>query len=334
MQKSIKIMSILICISLPMCTETVLTDEIAVDNTVMLTADEMAVVAEKKELRAAHLHEDIQSALTKQGITAAERKTKVDELYIALTSKVNSAKEQSDIVKQLEDLGVYVLESSLTSATSHPNKAMSVRSSTQYLEWRSVVVSYDSLNDTWILGAGGNWNAENEWVNDIPQNDISFPSVGTEVDIGGLDGIGIKLYNTFCDDNHTYYPTVLVDSYAYISDGLGNYEYTITPTAGIDPADGVFFPYQDYATCTETGINASGIYSQWTYYGRNFSVFAEYSSEFEYYHGYASINYVHTWNNTGIRIADAEISTNPKFSIEFYNDGDDFSVTSNSNTIF
>ncbi|MBQ4044163.1 MAG: hypothetical protein IJD06_09225 [Clostridia bacterium] len=233
----------------------------------------------------------------------------------------------------LEDLGVFPVESTIMSLTTSAN----VRSSPTAIASNNVAIFYDSVNDTWELGAGVWWD-NNDYVNDYPP--IIIPRIGDTYNVGGYDGLGIALYDTYGD----YTTCTLEDTWLYVSAGSHGISSTSrAPTGSIQARYGVFHQFQDYVQIVEgddSVVNEYGesVSMEKVYFGKHMSVFAVYSGEFANYHGKATFQYVHTWNETQISSVTVglTVSGTPAgvFSIAFTSNAYQFDTHGYSETIF
>lgn len=228
-------------------------------------------------------------------------------------------------VEQLEEIGIYALQSSIDEYKS----IKAARSSPTVLSYNNVTVYYDYESDTWILG-GGVWWTDGSWIDDVSYS--LLPAVGDEYAVGGLDGVGITLY----DQSGSFAGCTLKNTWLYVSAGGGELSTTsYSPTGSIDSRYGVFHEFQDYAKLMELDL-FEGTY---LYYGKHMSVFAEYSSEFENYHGRARLQYVHTWKKTsissvGVTISGSTSSASAGFTIGFTSNENNFSTFCPGETLF
>lgn len=247
-----------------------------------ISNSDIDVVSEKRELRASCIANDVRSKV--QTMEPQEREAKKQDIY---TTFFSGEMDVDIAVSKLEELGVYALQSSID---EYKRVRDEQRTSPTVLSYNNVVVYYDSWDDTWELGAGV-WWSDNSWIADVPVPLI--PSVGRVCNVGGLNGVGITLY----DLSGSFAGCALEDTWLFVSAGEGKLSTTThSPTGNVDSRYGVFHQFQDYAQV----VDASAFTSTYIYYGKHMSVFAKYNSEFENFHGRARLQYVHTWNQTSI----------------------------------
>ena len=159
-------------------------------------------------------------------------------------------------------------------------------------------------------------------MDDVPINIL--PSVGQQLNVGGYDGVGVKLYST-----SGIYNTRVIESYGYYSDGDNDY-YNYNPSV-CDGSKGAFFEYQDKAVVTAT----SGLYSAYQYNSKYFSAMIVYEGSFGKFSGYARTQYVHTWSNSQIEsVSFGASGSSPVFQVNISNSGKSFSCFSPGETKF
>ena len=284
------------------------------------------VVAEKRALRDACIAKG--TSLKLKEMDKDELSEKRQEVFNSLFSG------ETDIdtaVDELEELGLYPLESSVDAYKKYQAEQNMNRSSSTSLLYNNVIVSYDSTDGTWVLG-GGVWWGNDSWVYDIPY--MLFPSIGASYTVGGQDGVGIALY----DLSGSYSNCWLVDTWLYVSAGNGYLATTShSPTGNFDARYGVFHEFQDYALLID--FNYLTAQSTYLYYGQHMSVFAKYSSEFVNFHGRARLNYAHTWNNSsissvGVNVDASGTAFSGGFNISFANNQYGFQTISPGETLF
>jgi hypothetical protein len=287
---------------------------------------EVDVVEEKRALRESCIANEAYKKVPK--MSENERNTKKQEIY---TSFFSGEMDVDIAVAELEELGVYALKSSIDSYKQFLTTPIASRASSNSLEYNNVTIYYDSVDDTWELGAGV-WWSDDSWMNDIPN--VWFPIVGSRYEIGGQDGVGISLY----DLSGSFVGCTLEDTWLYVSAGGGYLSTTShSPTGNIDSRYGVFHEFQDYAELAS--INASTGIGTYLYYGKHMSVFAKYSSEFENFHGRARLCYAHTWDegyisSFGVNFEVGDDSIGAGFDIGFNNDTQGFDTCSPGETLF
>lgn len=268
-------------VSLLMCVIIMIMSTLSV-NAADISKSNVDVVSEKKELRASCIANNERAKV--QTMDPQEREEKIHDIF---TTFFSGEMDVDIAVSRLEELGVYALQSTID---EYRRVREAQRSSPTVMNYNNVTVFYDVYDDTWRLGAGV-WWSDNSWLDDVPY--ALFPSVGSVFEVGGLDGLGITLY----DLSGSFAGCTLVDTWLFVTAGGGNLSTTThSPTGNIDSKYGVFHQFQDYAQIVEM----NGLTATYMYYGKHMSVFARYSSEFENFHGRARLQYVHTWNNTSI----------------------------------
>ena len=201
-------------------------------------------------------------------------------------------------LSQLEEVGIIKLDSEITEnfvVTPH---------GPQNVHMRDVMVSFDSWTGNWLLMAGGWWLNDN-WRNDQPSFG-AFWREGDTRNIGGLNGIGIRLFNTSNMGN-----TRVVTSEAYVSAGGGQLATTFGPSNNMGSA-GVYFQWQSYAKIPTGGRPSTSIY-----FGRHFSAIVTYCSNFADARGLTVFQYDRTWGSTTITSVSAGAGTSVSFSIGF-----------------
>lgn len=188
--------------------------------------------------------------------------------------------EEEKTKNELESMGVYKLECEYVENSSN------IRSSEEAdVPLSNVTTFYDSTANEWYLAGGGTWGSG--WLEDIPA--ISSPIVGSMTNIGGKDGVGIKLYNT-----SGTYNTYVKRSQLYYSDGVDDY-YNYNPTL-YDGQQGTYFEFQDKVVVESVQYPTVN----YRYIGKHFSVTIVYDGNFTNFHGYARTQYVHTWSSAQI----------------------------------
>ena len=303
-----KIISLLLCVTmLMMCTISAGATEISSD-----------IVKEKKSLRQYCIENNLSAKVT--GISRADREDQKQEIY---QSFFCGEMDVDTAVEELEKLGVYALQSTITAYKANENKRTRTSSPTA-LSDNPVTVYYDTISDTWELGAGIWWN-DDSW-----REHVTFPLIpmtGINTSVGGFDGLGIVLY----DASGTYEGCTLEDTWLYVATGDRIRSNTShTPTGNIGARHGVFHEFQDYVFLAELAQPF-----QYYYFGKHMAVFAKYSSEFENYHGYARLQYVHTWESSYINSIGVNIGNESAgFSIGITNQDYSFTTLGSSETYF
>ena len=277
------------------------------------------VVSEKKALRAKCIENNVAEKFAE--LDMEKRKIQKEEIYKKLFAGELSVEKAT---LQLESLGVFPLESSIKQSVDSEAQTVQL-SSFQSITFNDIYVYYDSVLDVWELGGGVYWN-DSSWLDDVPY--ALFPYEGMNLDVGGYDGVGISLTQT-----SGTYNCYLVDTWLYVNEGGGAFDTTThVPMGGINARYGVFHQFQDYAHLAEL----NGFNGTYVYYGKHMSIFAQYSSNFENYHGTARLEYVHTWDETTISSVgiSSSISDPLGFSVEFSSSNNYFHIASPSETYF
>ncbi len=284
-----------------------------------------SIVAEKRALRDFCLENNIKERVL--SMDAEKRNNQKYEIY----SKFFSGEMDVDLaLAELEKLGIYALESSVEEYKK-TKKEEQVRSSPTALSYNNVIILYEPSDDTWELGAGV-WWSDNSWVNDVTPP--YFPSVGQNYNVGGLNGVGISLY----DLSGSFSGCALLDTWLYVSAGNGNLTKTThSPTGNIDSRYGVFHQFQDYAQVTN--YNALTNMVTYRYHGKHISVFAKYNGNFVNFNGRARLQYAHTWDQTSISSVGVNLQAGTNtvgvgFNIAFSNQGRQFTTLSPGETLF
>lgn len=208
---------------------------------------------------------------------AKEREKNIVDLVCKMQANVI---DKSIACSELESIGVYELKAPVTKNEA----AIPYSTEPSNVKINDVTVLFDSYNNQWLVCGGGYWPDDSKWIKDVPTN--FWPSVGQQLNVGGYDGIGVKLYNT-----SGTYNTRVKRSYAYYSDGDNDY-YNYNPMI-CEGRKGAFFEYQDKAVVTAT----TGFFSSYKYIGKHFAAMVIYDSNFANFNGYARTNYIHTWSN-------------------------------------
>lgn len=270
------------------------------------------IVLAKRALAEKHKDEYIENySITKE---AAERKEQVVEYICKMQAGL------LDVVaatSSLEALGVYKLETpiqedAIYARTTQPSD----------ISMSNPMTYYDSYNNQWFICGGGAWDDDNAWIDDVPANIL--PYVGQQLNVGGYDGVGIKIYNT-----SGTYNTRVVESYAYYSDGNNDY-YNYSPSI-YDGRKGAFFQYQDKAVVAAT----VGLVSSYNYIGKHFSAMVIYDSNFKNFNGYARTCYTHTWSSAQIDSVSFGTDGNAyTFQLSISNARYSFSCYSSGETVF
>lgn len=213
--------------------------------------------------------------------------------------------DEDAALEQLEDWGLHKLDMEVVQDPA-------TRSQPSNVTLNNAAIMYNGGTGQWWVGGGGYWNSDAAWYAD---------SNGTG-NVGGYDGIGVKLYNT-----SGTYNTQVIESYAYISNGMGFSGYVYNPSIS-DGRQGAFFEYQD-----ETAYHPDG-YNSRCYMGRHFSCTIKYNSNFTNFNGYARTAYAHTWSSADISSIGFGLSSSPNFSISFSSSSDKFTCYSTGETRF
>lgn len=230
------------------------------------------------------------------------RNDQVEELICKMQANVI---EESYACSELEKLGVYKLDYPEEEITPYATEPSNV-------DLNTPSIAYDSYDNSWIVCGGGWWPNDSDWQKDIP-----WLSVGTEANIGGYDGIGVKLYNT-----SGTYDTYVMESRLYYTDGEGNEYYGKNPSL-FDGRAGTYFEYQDKVVANTN--NQAGV----SYVGKHFAVMIKYDSKFSKFNGYARTQYTHTWSSANI--SDVQFEANqdsPKFAVTIVNAAKSFTCYS------
>ena len=246
---------------------------------------------------------------------AKEREKNIVDLVCKMQANVI---DKSIACSELESIGVYELKAPVTKNEA----AIPYSTEPSNVKINDVTVLFDSYNNQWLVCGGGYWPDDSKWIKDVPTN--FWPSVGQQLNVGGYDGIGVKLYNT-----SGTYNTRVKRSYAYYSDGDNDY-YNYNPMI-CEGRKGAFFEYQDKAVVTAT----TGFFSSYKYIGKHFAAMVIYDSNFANFNGYARTNYIHTWSNAQIEnVSFGANGDSPTFQVTIANSSKSFTCFSTSETRF
>ena len=268
------------------------------------------LVEAKRELVAAHSDNYIEGySETAEG---QERSNYVTQLINKMQAGVV---DEAEAKAALEALGVYKLE--VESAENNVNLRASQSGD---VPLNNVTTFYDSTANEWYLAGGGTWGTG--WLNDVPL--ISLPIVGSMHNIGGNDGVGIKIYNT-----SGTYNTYVKRSQLYYSDGTNDY-YNYNPTI-YDGQQGAYFQFQDKVVVES--VDYPSVY--YRYIGKHFAVTIVYDGNFTNFHGYARTQYNHTWSSAQITAVNFGVDGDKvKFSVGIQNSTHSFECFSNGELKF
>ncbi len=203
----------------------------------------------------------------------------IDELLYLYAIGDENQKQVSE--ELLNNSGVFIF------SDESSDSSISLQSEPADVNLSGVIESYDGNTGNWALTVGGTWNNLSAIGDEIG---IWWGAgVGKTKNIGGLDAVGIVLYNTYGT-----VPT-LVSSNGYIHDGNGN-RTTLYNAATYDASRGIAFEYQDYITCIDYNL----LSYKWNYMGYGFSATMRFSSNYVNFHGKAKGFLAHSWDNTTI----------------------------------
>ena len=272
------------------------------------------IVRAKQQL--ARIHSDEFIANFKDTAEYVQRNERIVKLVCKMQAGVL---DPNAACSELESMGIYKLET----VDPEQNTTIVPASEPANIKMNDVTTLYDSYTGRWLVGGGGYWQDDSAWLDDVPLN--FFPTVGQSLNVGGYDGVGVKLYNT-----SGTYNTRLIESYAYYTAGDPTEYYNYNPSIS-DGSKGAYFQFQDRAIVTAT----TGFYSSYKYVGRNFSVMLVYDSNFSNFSGYARTQYTHTWSNAQIsQVSFGANGTSPTFEVTIQNANNSFNIYSSGETRF
>lgn len=265
-----------------------------------LSSPALAISSEPSMTKAEFV-EYCQSIQQKNGRSTTISDEEADQLLLQYASNTEKA-NQAEIEDQLNNAGIFIYSDgtkNLPTPLSEPSR----------VRLNNVVCSYNSSTGDWSLVVGGNWLDHTYIISDLG----GWGSPGSTVAVGGLDAIGITIYNT----SGTLPPLKASLGMAY--DEKGNTKQISNPSTG-NTGQGIAFMYQDTATI---GANAS-----FNYMGYSFSALMRFGSDFKNWNGFARGFYLHTWSSTtinsvGLGAYTAQISwSEAKNHFEVYSDSD------------
>ncbi|WP_223068319.1 hypothetical protein [Paenibacillus caui] len=263
---------------------------------------EYDIVKAKKELAEKYADKK-KSYLSEEEMN--KRTREVEKVLNELAADIAAGKKTKEDAKNiLEKMEVYILE-------EPEQNDISILSTGTDLTLNPVMMTFDSNTSRWTLTGGGYWKNDN-WFYD--KTGVWWGYVGETKNMGGVDSIGITLFNTGGS-----YKTSVVSSLGSVTDHNGWTVYMYNPSHG-DGKYGVAFDYQDKIKLTK--VDSFGPYdsSDFTYFGSGFAASVSYDSNFVYYNGYARTMYAHTWDTTTIN------------NIGFSGSGGQYGVTVNFST--
>lgn len=162
------------------------------------------------------------------------------------------------------------------------------RLGTSDVHFDSLLIYYNSGAGNWILNGGGYISGQPSWKAPF----WSVPTTGDQFDVGGLDGFGISLHDTF----GSFDGVSMVSGSATFSNPEFNYSQTTQNRVTGASSYGAGFLLQDKVIITKWNI----FQYWWTFLTRYFSVTLRYSSNFSNYRGNAVTFYAHSWQSTSI----------------------------------
>lgn len=204
------------------------------------------------------------------------------ELNVIASDMAAGKKTEKEAKLELEKMDVYILETpEYTDITPF--------SSGSDITMNAVMITYDANTSRWTVTGGGFWKNKN-WYNDRPGG---VWVGGQTKNVGGLDSVGVTLYNT----SGSYSGVSVVSSLGYVTDHNGWNDWLYNPSHG-DGRNGIAFDFQDKMRLSSSCTSCSK--EDFTYFGTGFSASVTYNSKFSNYHGNARTFYAHTWNTTTI----------------------------------
>lgn len=220
--------------------------------------------ASGKTTFAEQMDEVYEKALANGEIKSADR-AEIDLLMERATFAKDEA-EKEEIRQELAQYGTYIYASTETTQS---------RSGSGDVTLSAPMVFYESMDKTWTVTCGGNWNNSN-WLEQV--------FIG---DVGGDEAFGVGYTNST-----QAYRSSVVRASAYIADEDMDEMVTTYNRSDGDGSKGFGFRLQDYIYNT---IPIGSEYVGYKWYGS-----CTYDYNFASYNGIATAYYVHTYSSAEI----------------------------------